>query len=76
MWEFNYELINIIIGILKVNKPLILNKIDDAPKEDKYNLKFTKPYLQVFSNKIEFEPNLSVLDLIFNVGPQSINHLT
>lgn len=76
LWEFNYELIKIILGILKVNKPLILNKIDDAPKEDKYTLKFAKPYQQVFSNKIEFEPNLSVLDLIFNVGPQSINYLT
>ncbi len=76
LWEFNFELIKIIIGILKVNKPIILNKIDKAPKIDTYNVKYNKEYQQVFSNKIEFIPNLSVLDLIFNVGPQSINYLT
>ena len=35
----------------------------------------TKPYKQVFDNKHGFIPNLSILDLIFNEGPNSINFL-
>lgn len=33
------------------------------------------PYHQVFADKFGFTPNLSVLDLIFNKGPESKEHL-
>jgi len=33
------------------------------------------PYTQVFSDKLGFEPNLSVLDLIFNLGPEALLYL-
>lgn len=32
-------------------------------------------YMQVFSEKNGFAPNLSILDLIFNEGPQAIDYL-
>lgn len=32
-------------------------------------------YTQVFSNKLDFVPNLSILDLIFNLGPESVVYL-
>jgi len=32
-------------------------------------------YLQVFHEKWGFVPNLSILDLLFNEGPETINHL-
>ncbi len=32
-------------------------------------------YHQVFENKHGFIPNLSILDLIFNLGPESVNYL-
>lgn len=30
-----------------------------------------KPYYQVFSNKFPFAPDLSIMDLVFNEGPES-----
>lgn len=32
-------------------------------------------YIQVFHEKWGFVPNLSILDLLFNEGPETINHL-
>ena len=34
-----------------------------------------KPYFQVFSNKFGFVPGLSIMDLLFNEGPDSIMYL-
>lgn len=34
-----------------------------------------EPYTQVFSNKHGFIENLSILDLLFNEGPNSLNYL-
>lgn len=38
-------------------------------------LKLDKPYFQVFANKHGFKPNLSIMDLLFNEGPNSILYL-
>jgi len=34
-----------------------------------------KPYYQVFEERTGFIPNVSIIDLIFNQGPQSKNYL-
>lgn len=34
-----------------------------------------KPYYQVFDRKFGFQPNLSILDLLFNMGPEAILYL-
>jgi hypothetical protein len=34
-----------------------------------------KKYLQVFAEKYPFQPNLSIIDLLMNQGPQSKNYL-
>jgi len=41
--------------------------------EDKHF--FPVPYVQVFHEKWGFVPNLSILDLLFNEGPESIGYL-
>jgi hypothetical protein len=34
-----------------------------------------REYQQVFSDRLGFHPNLSILDLIFNVGPEALSYL-
>ncbi len=76
LWEFNFELMKIIVSTLKSNKNLVLNELEECPKESSYKLSFNKEYTQVFSNKYPFVPNLSVIDLIFNTGPQAIHYIS
>lgn len=38
-------------------------------------LELNKPYWQVFTNKQGFVPNLTILDLLFNEGPNAISFL-
>ena len=46
------------------------------PKHPIPDANFTpKPYYQVYSEKHGFLPNLSVLDLLFNMGPESIFYI-
>jgi WbqC-like protein family len=33
------------------------------------------PYLQVFSDRFAFQPSLSILDLLFNLGPKTVDHI-
>ena len=44
------------------------------PKRDN-NLGLKKPYFQVFSQKHGFQSDLSIMDLLFNEGPESICYL-
>ena len=45
------------------------------PKKDfrKEDPEFTaQPYYQVFQERLGFLPNLSIVDLLFNMGPESL----
>ena len=45
------------------------------PKKPIDGLFQLEPYYQVFDRKFGFQPNLSILDLLFNMGPESILYL-
>ena len=45
-----------------------------ARKPD-YRYRLASPYYQVFEDKFGFMPNLSVIDLLFNEGPQAAHYL-
>jgi len=69
--EVSNKLINSIVGLAK--QEIVLDKV--CTKDFELSQDIFKEYYQVFSPKIPFVPNLSILDLIMNEGKNSINFL-
>lgn len=46
------------------------------PKSKLSDTQFISPsYMQVFEPKYGFKPNLSIIDLLFNVGPETLKYI-
>ena len=83
LYALNINIISHINKILGVKKNIeISNRKISHEKYDKKLMNIKKyfyynvpPYNQVFMSKFKFIPNLSILDLIFNMGPKSVNYL-
>ena len=88
LFDFNLELFKLIYKLLNLDfKYSVTEKFEKIPNAeiDDYrsfflpknkNVDFVnKEYIQVFSSKIGFKPNLSIIDLLFCEGPNSISFL-
>lgn len=75
-----------VLKILKIKKEIVhttdyVREADNdlreafSPKKPFGNNSFPE-YYQVFSTKFPFAPDLSVLDLIFNEGPEAVDYFT
>jgi hypothetical protein len=84
--SLNMELTDSILGILKYRKPLeyttefepVAGKTHDYRYSisPKLTVLYTgRSYIQVFSENGGFTPNLSIIDLVFNTGPDAISYL-
>jgi len=84
LYDFNFELIQLCNKLLKndtttfrTTKPNesfeIKNSENLHPKRP--SIYSYKPYNQVFNDKFGFIQNLSILDLLFNVGPDSFSYI-
>ena len=77
LFELNKTLLQWLFPQLGLPKPQFTEEMGDSIFEKTdyaHRLRVilnTQAYPQTFSNKFEFIPNLSVLDLLFNTGPQS-----
>ena len=74
-----------VLRMLKVKKEIVhttdyIHKAEDdlreafSPKKSDENVSFPE-YYQVFGTKFPFAPDLSILDLIFNEGPEAATYL-
>lgn len=70
-WSFTADYVSAPEGICDMR-----DCISPKPSKNKLDASFIAiPYIQVFADRFDFIPNLSILDLIFNVGPESKEYL-
>jgi len=91
LFDYNFEIFNTILQIIDIEIDIKFNEafilIDDSDYED-LRYKFTPKkdfdsdnnfnilqYNQVFSEKYKFVPDLSILDVIFNLGGETKTYL-
>jgi hypothetical protein len=84
LWDFNYELQAKVLELLdlqpilkftdlyqlKLNEAVVDLRDSIHPKKEKSVLPL-KPYYQVFDQRFGFQENLSIIDLLFNMGNES-----
>ena len=81
LFDFNLKLSKTILGFLQVEKEF--NFTSKFQKEfngldfrsSKFILKNQEEYQQVFCEKYSFVTNLSILDVLFNLGPETTSYL-
>ena len=83
--DLNDTALRAILKMLKVNKEIVhtTDFVREAENDMREAFSPKKPldaslfpaYYQVFSAKFPFSPDLSVLDLVFNEGPEAVTYL-
>jgi len=71
-WKYTNEYLPEYSSEMVDYRELIHPQSDKNPVEGKFNY---AEYIQVFGNKYGFIPNLSILDVLFNLGPDTTNYL-
>lgn len=86
LFDYNYELFTLLVRLLKMNMPAGFTESYEVsyPEMSDYRgnihpkreaVREFKPYFQVFEDRHGFIPGLSIVDLLFNQGPQSLSYL-
>lgn len=83
--QFNLKALKVILNILKTEKDFTLTEeYFKTPESEDYRTKFSAKseseaemaqYYQSFSDKNGFIKDLSILDLICNIGPESLTYI-
>ncbi|MGZ3865499.1 MAG: WbqC family protein [Bacteroidia bacterium] len=83
--EYNTELLKVLLKTLKIKAEIKFTDSFVAEAENDFRNSIStktglqdtfKPYTQVFSGKFPFAPNLSIIDLLFNKGPEAKDFLS
>lgn len=76
LFDFNLELLEVLLKALKLDTPVLLTESYEVALLNKADLRHVYEgtditYYQVFAERNGFVPNLCVLDVLFNEGPES-----
>ena len=86
LFDYNEQLLQLLLKCIKIQLPLqyttayqaqyvpLHDLRDSFSAKKEYNSE-QKPYFQVFEERNGFIKNLSIVDLLFSQGPQTINYL-
>jgi hypothetical protein len=86
LFDLNEKLLQLLLSLLKIKAAIHHTHSFEATYTDmkdfrksihpkKESLYPQKPYYQLFEERHGFIKNLSIVDLLFNQGPQAINYL-
>ena len=86
LFDLNMELTESLLKIMKIETLLTyttyFQPVENNENDFRYKLSpkkesdfLTRKYIQVFNNYKSFVKRLSVIDLIFNVGPEAVDYL-
>lgn len=75
LFDFNMEITSKLCELLYIHPTIHLTETFCGITDDFSTPSVTKPYYQVYQQKTGFIPNLSILDLLFNMGNESCLYL-
>ena len=86
--EFNTEFTKELLKLIRIDCEIEYSESFSTPEPEspidvrysitpkiEVNPKYFTEYIQVFSNKFHFSPNLCIIDLLFNLGPETKDYL-
>jgi hypothetical protein len=87
--DLNMLSLEVILNIAGISSPVVYTSVFEPVTENNYDYRYRispkkkepgishmEEYYQVFNNKFGFVPGLSILDLIFNIGPDINKYLS
>ncbi len=91
LFDFNWQLLQLLLKLFKIQANIQTTEVYIAEYETEYDFRNTispkqnlksdypfrqiMPYRQVFSDRMEFQANLSCIDLLFNEATEAKNYL-
>ncbi|MEA3480302.1 MAG: WbqC family protein [Bacteroidota bacterium] len=87
LFDLNYKLLTKLLELIGMQKEILFTSDfqGDIPESEDFRNNFSPknentaytfaPYTQVFSGKFGFKANLSIIDLLFNEGPATLDYL-